>query len=694
MHYNIAVVEWSERDGIAAMICDELIALGHSPKLVPPQTNYFEDVDVVFSFGPYGEFLLIPQKLQAIPFQKRPVFVHWNTEGLPDLRLPWPVTRALGDVRSLIGRLKNSRYSLLRNIANIFPLSWVNSRMFRFRYVGDYYYAQQKGWLEIFADSSTIYGAIHNHHGLTTTFIPWGASPRNYANLNLERDIDVLWMGNRDSKRRSKLIDQVRAELKAHGVEMYVADGIEAPFIFDDERTEILNRAKITLNLTRTWYDDNFSRFSLAAPNRSLIVSEPVLPHCPPFIAGVHYVSAPIEKLTETILYYLGNDAERQKIVENAYSLVTSDLTFKNSIQTMVKAVDDLHAIYPTRDFALKKITTPILNNSTSAIPAKPLLERHVRPDKSVTVVPQKKSVRALMIAPQPFFEPRGTPISVFQRLEALSKLGYQVDLLTYHVGQDVEFDGVCTHRISRIPFIKQVKIGPSWSKLILDIFIFIKAVKLLLTNRYDIIHTHEEGAFLALPLAKLFRTPHIYDMHSSLPRQLDNFRFGNFWPILPLFRILERLVLHSCDGLITIGTDLEHYASEINPKVRHVRIENLAIHNSIETSFGTSTELKHRLQLDDKALVVYTGTFERYQGLDLLLESAQLVVKKHPDTRFILVGGNPEQVQFWRSEAKKLNLGKETLFVGQVSPSEATIYQDMADILVSPRIQGTSVPL
>ena len=36
------------------------------------------------------------------------------------------------------------------------------------------------------------------------------------------------------------------------------------------------------------------------------------------------------------------------------------------------------------------------------------------------------------MIAPEPFFEPRGTPFSEFHRIRALSALGHQVDLVTY----------------------------------------------------------------------------------------------------------------------------------------------------------------------------------------------------------------------------------------------------------------------
>jgi hypothetical protein len=46
--------------------------------------------------------------------------------------------------------------------------------------------------------------------------------------------------------------------------------------------------------------------------------------------------------------------------------------------------------------------------------------------------------MRILMLAPEPFFEPRGTPFSEYHRLKALSELGHSVDLVTYPFGSDV----------------------------------------------------------------------------------------------------------------------------------------------------------------------------------------------------------------------------------------------------------------
>src|SRR6185503_10380270 len=182
--------------------------------------------------------------------------------------------------------------------------------------------------------------------------------------------------------------------------------------------------------------------------------------------------------------------------------------------------------------------------------------------------------MKILMIAPEPFLETRGTPISVYQRLLALSSLGHAVDLLTYPVGQDVNIPGATIHRIPTIPFIKAVKIGPSWPKLILDIMIFFKAMTMLATKQYDVIHTHEEAVFFSMILAAIFHTRHLYDMHSSLPQQLKNFNRWNHWLFIKLFEQLEGWAIQTCDGVITISSDLREYVRKINPAAKQVMIE------------------------------------------------------------------------------------------------------------------------
>jgi glycosyltransferase involved in cell wall biosynthesis len=303
--------------------------------------------------------------------------------------------------------------------------------------------------------------------------------------------------------------------------------------------------------------------------------------------------------------------------------------------------------------------------------------------------------MKILMIAPEPFFTPRGTPISVHQRLLALSKLGHQVDLLTLHLGQDPTIPGVTIHRVPKVPFIKHVRIGPSWAKAVLDILLFCQAILLLIKNQYDVIHSHEEAAFFSVLLSKVFRTRHLYDMHSSLPRQLENFNFWNHWPIVKLAETLERWTINTCDAVITVGSDLEERLIAINPKMPSVKIENLALHTYNGTaSHSAARELKEKIKLGNKLPIVYTGSFERYQGLDILLKSAKIVKDHHPEVSLIMVGGSPQQVEHWKNEARQLGLEGCTRFTGIVPPEEAVVYLEIAQILVSPRINGTSVPL
>jgi glycosyltransferase involved in cell wall biosynthesis len=303
--------------------------------------------------------------------------------------------------------------------------------------------------------------------------------------------------------------------------------------------------------------------------------------------------------------------------------------------------------------------------------------------------------MKVLMISPQPFFEPRGTPISVLQRLMALSSLGHQVDLVTYPLGEHVAINNVQIYRVPRMLPIKEVQIGPSWTKLFLDLSVLLQALFLLLRTRYDVIHSHEEAAFFSTILAAIFRTHHLYDMHSSLPRQMANSRFGRWRVLVFLFDLLERRVLRSCDSVITIDAELEAHVRKLNPSARLLTIENIAIPGEPKAAdVHLINQLKSNVKLNSKAAVVYTGTLEHYQGLNLLLDSARLVKEAWRNVVFVLVGGKPHQIAHWQRVAEAKGIADCIVFVGTVTLAEAIDYLSIADVLVSSRTAVTSVPL
>src|SRR5881227_3941246 len=128
--------------------------------------------------------------------------------------------------------------------------------------------------------------------------------------------------------------------------------------------------------------------------------------------------------------------------------------------------------------------------------------------------VPEYSSdVRILMIAPEPFFEPRGTPFSEFHRIRALTALGHEIDLVTYPFGEPVSMPGLRVFRSLRPPLVGGVKVGPSLAKIPLDALLTLTAIRRAVAGRYDAIHSHEEGGVIGAVIAAALRVPHLYDM-------------------------------------------------------------------------------------------------------------------------------------------------------------------------------------
>lgn len=298
------------------------------------------------------------------------------------------------------------------------------------------------------------------------------------------------------------------------------------------------------------------------------------------------------------------------------------------------------------------------------------------------------------MIAPEPFFEPRGTPFSEYHRIRALTALGHTVDLVTYPFGRHVDMPGLRIFRCLRPPWLRGIGIGPSWAKVPLDAALSLTALRRVLAGKYDAIHSHEEGGLIGVILAGVLGVPHLYDMHSSLPQQLSNFQFTKSKLAEGLLGWVERLVIRRSRVVIVICPQLEEVVRGIDTVVPTVLIEN-APGSGDPPCAGASAAVRKEYGLGPETpVILYTGTFEAYQGLDLLYASARRVRATRPDARFVLVGGQPEQVAQARADAEAAGIADMTVFTGQRPAEEIPRFLDAADVLVSPRSRGTNTPL
>lgn len=299
------------------------------------------------------------------------------------------------------------------------------------------------------------------------------------------------------------------------------------------------------------------------------------------------------------------------------------------------------------------------------------------------------------MLAPEPFFEPRGTPFSEYHRIKALVADGHAVDLVTYPLGRDVDLPHLRIVRSWRPPFVSRVPIGPSLTKVLLDVLLTATALRVAVRDgrHYDAIHSHEEAGMLGVWLGRRLGVPHLYDMHSSLPQQLGNFRYSRSRVLRWLFARAEHYMVHGSQVVITICQDLQDTVVAMGAGDRAVLIENV-MGGDVESVPGPGRDpLRARWGLTPtQPVVLYTGTFEPYQGLDLLLHASLHLGQQVPGAAVLVVGGSAEQVAALSARAQAA--GAPLVFTGQRPPAEIPHYVDACDVLVSPRISGTNTPL
>ena len=103
---------------------------------------------------------------------------------------------------------------------------------------------------------------------------------------------------------------------------------------------------------------------------------------------------------------------------------------------------------------------------------------------------------------------------------------------------------------------------------------------------------------------------------------------------------------------------------------------------------------LRRRWSPDGLPLLVYTGTFEDYQGLPLAVEAAARLKERGTRVRLLLAGGLPDQRDQLRALSEQRRVADLVAFAGVVAQDEVPDHLRAADVVVSPRASGSNTPL
>jgi hypothetical protein len=194
----------------------------------------------------------------------------------------------------------------------------------------------QKGLPHLLVASTPGRCAFLVERGIPAHWVPLGYDPSRGHDMGLPRDVDTLFLGELNIPRRRRLIRRLRR----HGVNLLTMGSWSDPACWGENRTRLLNRTKLFLNIQRHPGELPDTRLILGMANKALVISEPIY-HPAPYVPGKHYISATIEEMPEVISYYLAHDSERERIVNEGYRFMTQELTMARSVSRILELITE-----------------------------------------------------------------------------------------------------------------------------------------------------------------------------------------------------------------------------------------------------------------------------------------------------------------------------------------------------------------
>lgn len=302
-----------------------------------------------------------------------------------------------------------------------------------------------------------------------------------------------------------------------------------------------------------------------------------------------------------------------------------------------------------------------------------------------------------LMLASTSFFSDYGNHVRIWEEARTLQRRGHRLILATYHNGDDMP--GLQIRRSWDVPWIKRAVVGSSRHKLYLDLGLGWRALRVAFAVRPTIIHAHtHEAAAIGMPLREVFRVPLILDYQGSMTSEmLDH---GFLRPTSPLYlpmNRLERMLNQRADAIMTsthnaaalLRRDGSVPADRIHAVPDGVDTERFRPFDGSPAWIAQREELRTQLGIPpDRDLVVYIGLLAPYQGTNLLIDAARILVTRRPQTHFLIMG-HPDP-QSYRRYAASLGVAAHVTLPGRIIYRDLHSYLALGSVAVAPKMSLT----
>jgi len=209
-----------------------------------------------------------------------------------------------------------------------------------------------------------------------------------------------------------------------------------------------------------------------------------------------------------------------------------------------------------------------------------------------------------------------------------------------------------------------------------------------------DLIHAHGHpylSSFMAAKLAKKYSKPFVLTQHNTF------IKYGRFWDTVERLNdlVVGKTVLKETDKIIVVSNATRKYVLSLGADPAKIKL----LRNGVDLErFKPLTEVKdavrEKLGISKNAVVVITVRRLVYKnGVDTLIDSAEMAIKKNPRLVFLVVGEGPDFAEV-KAKIGQLEIGNNFRLTGFVSDEDLPLYYNAADFFVLPSKSGEGLPL
>lgn len=244
--------------------------------------------------------------------------------------------------------------------------------------------------------------------------------------------------------------------------------------------------------------------------------------------------------------------------------------------------------------------------------------------------------------------------------------------------------------RISNVKNLKIIELPPFQPKeriekffikgLLYQLYVFLYCLKLkdlkLIYSRYTTIN------FADILISKFKQIPLVVEVNAFYRLQREKTIINKIKIVINEF--LGKVLFKNAATIIAVTDSLKQI---LHNKFGIPNNKIFVVPNGVDEKLFRpmdSNLYREKLKIDKLSKIVcYAGNLAFWQGVEYLINSIPLVLKKVPNAIFLIVGSGPLEEEI-KSDVKKLGLNDKIIFTGRVPYQEVPIYINSSDICIT----------